>query len=90
MSRKAEFRLAQGETVGAICRSLGISEQSCYRRRREYGGLKVSQARRFSPILFQRPRRPLRSFRRCEWSGRRATARRAVDAGAPIHPLPLI
>ena len=39
--READVRLAQGETVGAICRSIGVSEQSYYRWRREYGGLKV-------------------------------------------------
>ena len=45
MLREAEVRLSQGEKVGEISRSLGISEQSYYRWRREYGGLKVSQAR---------------------------------------------
>ncbi len=44
--REAEVRLSQGESVGVICRSLGISEQSYYRWRREYGGLKVDQAKR--------------------------------------------
>ncbi|GHA84914.1 transposase [Algimonas arctica] len=43
--REAEVRLAQGEETGTICRSLEISEQSYYRWRRAYGGLKVSQAR---------------------------------------------
>lgn len=38
------MRLSQGEKVGVICRRLGISEQSYYRWRREYGGLKVDQA----------------------------------------------
>lgn len=42
MLREAEVRLSQGEKVGEISRSLGISEQSYYRWRREYGGLKVS------------------------------------------------
>lgn len=37
MLREAEVRLSQGETVGVICRSLGFSEQSYYRWRREYG-----------------------------------------------------
>ena len=44
--REAEVRLSQGESVGVICRSLGISEQSYYRWRREYGGLKVDHAKR--------------------------------------------
>ena len=50
MLREAEVRLSQGEKVGAISRSLGISEQSYYRWRREYGGLKVSQARQLKDL----------------------------------------
>lgn len=50
MLREAEVRLSQGERVGAICRSLGISEQSYYRWRREYGGLKVDQAKRLKQL----------------------------------------
>ena len=50
MLREAEVRLAQGEKTGMICRSLGVSEQSYYRWRREYGGLKVSQARRLKDL----------------------------------------
>ena len=42
--------MAQGEKVGAICRRLGVSEQSYYRWRREYGGLKVDQARRLKEL----------------------------------------
>jgi transposase-like protein len=36
--------------VGAICRELGVSEQSYYRWRREYGGLKIDQARRLKDL----------------------------------------
>ena len=50
MLREAEVRLSQGTTVGAICRELGVSEQSYYRWRREYGGLKVDQARRLKDL----------------------------------------
>jgi putative transposase len=48
--REAEVRLSQGETVGTICRALGISEQSYYRWRREYGGLRVDQAKRLKEL----------------------------------------
>jgi putative transposase len=48
--REAEVALAQGEKTGVICRRLGISEQSYYRWRREYGGLKVDQARRLKEL----------------------------------------
>ena len=50
MLRESEVRLAEGGESGAICRELGISEQSYYRRRGEYGGLKVSQARPFERV----------------------------------------
>ena len=50
MLREAEVKLSQSEKTGAICRSLGVSEQSYYRWRREYGGLKVSQARRLKDL----------------------------------------
>ncbi len=48
--REAEVLLAQGQTVGEICRRIGVSEQSYYRWRREYGGLKVDQARRLKEL----------------------------------------
>jgi putative transposase len=48
--REAEVALAQGETVGQICRHLGISEQSYYRWRKEYGGLKMDQAKRLKEL----------------------------------------
>lgn len=50
MLREADVRLSQGETVGQICRTLAVSEQSYYRWRREYGGLKVDQARRLKDL----------------------------------------
>ena len=46
MLREAEVAMAQGQTVGQVCRSLGIVEQTLYRWRREYGGLKIEQAKR--------------------------------------------
>ena len=48
--REVEVRLSQGEKIGVICRGLGISEQSYYRWRREYGGLKVDQAKRLKDL----------------------------------------
>ena len=45
--REAEVRLSQGVTVKEVSRELGVTEQNYYRWRKEYGGLKVSQARRF-------------------------------------------
>ena len=48
--REAEFLLSQGRSVGEVCRQIGVSEQSYYRWRKEYGGLKVNQARRLKEL----------------------------------------
>jgi hypothetical protein len=48
--REAEVRIARGETVGEICRSFVISEQTYYKWRREYGGLKIDQAKRLKDL----------------------------------------
>ncbi len=50
MLREAEVKLSQGEAVGVICRGLGISEQSYYRWRRDYGGLKLDQAKKLKDL----------------------------------------
>ena len=50
MLREAEVGLSQGQTVGQACRTLGIAEQTFYRWRREYGGLKVEQAKRLKAL----------------------------------------
>jgi transposase-like protein len=50
MLREAEVRLSQGDKVKGICRSLGITEQTYYRWRKDYGGMKVSQARRLKEL----------------------------------------
>ena len=48
--REAEVGLARGKSVKVISRELGITEQTYYRWRREYGGMKVSQARRLKEL----------------------------------------
>ena len=50
MLREAEVALAQGMTIGAICRQLSISEQSYYRWRKQYGGLRISQVKRMKDM----------------------------------------
>ncbi len=50
MLREAEVRLSQGEKVKGICRGLGVAEQTYYRWRKDYGGMKVSQARRLKEL----------------------------------------
>ena len=48
--REAEVELSKGHTTGEICRKLGITEQTYYRWRKQYGGMKVEQARRFKEL----------------------------------------
>lgn len=48
--RQAEVDLSKGRTVAEVSRSIGVSEQSYYRWRNEYGGLKVDQARRLKDV----------------------------------------
>lgn len=50
MLREADVRLAQGLIVADVCRELGVSQQSYYRWRREYGGMEVSQAQRLKEL----------------------------------------
>ncbi len=42
--------LSQGDSVGGASRNLGISEQIYYRWRKEYGGMKVEQAKRLKEL----------------------------------------
>ncbi len=48
--REAEVLLSQGMTVVEVARQLEISEQTYYRWRKEYGGLKTDQARRMKDL----------------------------------------
>jgi putative transposase len=48
--RQAEVLLAQGQTVAQASKALGITEQTYYRWRKEYGGVKADQARRFKDL----------------------------------------
>ncbi len=48
--REAEVLLGQGQPLGVACRGLGISEQTYYRWRKEYGGLRTDQAHRLKDL----------------------------------------
>ena len=48
--REAEVQLAQGQPVAQVARTLGVSEQTYYRWRREYGGMKIDQAKRLKEL----------------------------------------
>ena len=44
--RQIEVMQGQGKSIAVACKEAGITEQSYYRYRREYGGLNVDQAKR--------------------------------------------
>ena len=48
--REAEVELARGQTTSQVCKKLGITEQTYYRWRKEYGGLRVDQAKRLKQL----------------------------------------
>lgn len=48
--READVLLSKGETVGQICRKIGVTDQTYYRWRKEYGGMRVDQAKRLKEV----------------------------------------
>ncbi len=48
--REAEVELSKGQVVKAVCKKLQITEQTYYRWRKEYGGLRMEQAKRFKQL----------------------------------------
>ena len=48
--READVELGRGKSVPELCRQLAITEATYYRWRKEYGGLRVDQAKRFKEL----------------------------------------
>jgi transposase-like protein len=48
--REAEVKSAKGTAIAQVCKDLAITENTSYRWRREYGGMKVDQARRLKEL----------------------------------------
>jgi transposase-like protein len=48
--REAEVKLAKRVATAQVCKDLAVSEQTYYRWRKEYGGLKLDQARRLKDL----------------------------------------
>ena len=48
--REAEVEISKGHPVPVACRKIGVTEQTYYRWRKEYGGLKVDQAKRLKEL----------------------------------------
>ena len=48
--REAEVELAKGRSVRDVCKQLGVTDQTYYRWRKEYGGIRTDQARRLKEL----------------------------------------
>ena len=48
--RKAEVEQSHGRTVPQACKNIGVAEQTYYRWRKDYGGLRIDQAKRFKEL----------------------------------------
>jgi len=48
--READVLLSKGQTIAQACKQIGVTDQTYYRWRREYGGLKVDQAKRLKAL----------------------------------------
>jgi putative transposase len=48
--REAEVELSRGQTVAQVVRKLGVTEQTYYRWRKSYGGMRVDQAKRLKEL----------------------------------------
>ena len=48
--REVEVELGRGQVVAAACKKIGVTEQTYYRWRKEYGGIRVNQAKRLKEL----------------------------------------
>ena len=48
--REAEVLLSQGNSIGEASRKIGVTEQTYYRWRKEYGGMRVEQAKKLKEL----------------------------------------
>ena len=73
--REAEVFIAEGMTAVEAARKIGVSEQTYYRWRKEYGGMQVEQAKRLKTP--QAGEHPTEAFGRREGTGHTDTERGA-------------
>jgi putative transposase len=48
--REAEVELARGKQIPEACEQIGVTEQTYYRWKKEYGGLRIDQAKRLKEL----------------------------------------
>ena len=54
--REAEVLLSQGNNIGVVCKKIGVSDYTYYRWRKEYGGMRVDQAKRLKDLEVENSR----------------------------------
>jgi transposase-like protein len=48
--RESDVLIARGQSIAQACKQIGVTDQTYYRWRKEYGGLKTDQARRLKEL----------------------------------------
>ena len=48
--REAEVLISQGKTVAEVCKAIGVTDQTYYRWKKEYGGMRTDQAKRLKEL----------------------------------------
>ena len=48
--REAEVMVSQGNAIATVTKKIGVTEQTYYRWRKEYGGMRIEQARRLREL----------------------------------------
>jgi transposase-like protein len=48
--REAEIHINQGIPIAEVSRKIGITEQTYYRWRKEYGGMRIEQAKKLKEL----------------------------------------
>ncbi len=48
--REAAVEMARGKTIDLVCKQQGITDQTHYRWRKEYGGIRTEQAKRLKDL----------------------------------------
>ncbi len=54
--REAEVLLAKGTEMALVCRNLSVTQQTYYRWRKEYGGVRTDQVKRLKELEKQNAR----------------------------------
>lgn len=79
--RTAEFEIANGRTAAEAAKKIGVTEQTYYRWRKEYGGLRTDQAKRLKELEKENARRK-RLFP--PWPSSKYLARMAVHTPVEV------